>query len=196
MTDLTPEHETTRPSSLAYLHTVNRSGMTHTFRSTPGGSRVKVTVFCAAFGTIFLVLPVLDLFDRRQGVGAGWVLGSIGLWLVFVFAAYRSYCQGAQVRGGKLIIHQELWTRKIWASDIRAITLKPGHAHSGGADTPRPWRPRVELADGRRIWIECLDCGPTTKPPQPERAAAVGELRTLLGIGADPETLPEASDLS
>ena len=194
MTDPTPEDETTRPSSLAYLHTVNRSGTTHTFRFASRRSRVTLTVLCAAFGTFFLVVPVLDLFDRRHGVGAGWVLASIGMWLFFVSAAYRMFRQGAQVRGGKLIIYRELRTRKVWASDIRAISLKPGYAYD--SYTPRPWKPRVELADGRRIWIEGLDCGPATKPPRPELAAAIEELRALLGIGADPETLPEASGLS
>jgi hypothetical protein len=81
------------------------------------------------------------------------------------------------LNGGKLTIHNELRTRAVHASDIRAITLEPRAISDG----PTRWIARVQLADGSRIWIDDFDCGPASKPTKPELAVTVDEVRMLLG---------------
>jgi hypothetical protein len=98
--------------------------------------------------------------------------------LFFTWGAIRAFRLGVQVSGDTLVIHNELFTRRVDAGDIRAITLEP----KAVSQVATHWVARVELTSGKRIWIEEFDCGTASKPPNPERAAIVEQVRALLGL--------------
>jgi hypothetical protein len=99
-----------------------------------------------------------------------------------------AFRKGVQVGVGKLAIRNELSTRTVNASEIRAITLEP----KAVSQVATHWVARVELTNGRNIWIEDFDCGPARRPPRPEMAAIVDEVRALLGVRADDISAPES----
>ncbi len=175
-----------RESSLARLHRVDRSGTTHTFRV---HRRVVLAVICMVIGALFLPWGIAALFNPAAFQLNAWQeLLFIGMGLFFMWAGICAFRGGVQVRGGKLIIRNELWARTIPASDILAITLEP----KAVSEVATHWKPRVELTNGRSIWIDHLDCGPVKRPPQPDRAAAVEEIRALLGVRPGDSSAPKS----
>jgi hypothetical protein len=84
---------------------------------------------------------------------------------------------GIRITAQKIMIRGYFRTRTVEASEIRAVSLQPAAGEPG----PR-WLPRVELAGGKDFWIYSFDCGPAIKPPKPGKAAAIQEVRALLGV--------------
>ena len=174
-----------RQAWLARRHSVNQSGTTHTFRLHRGHA-----VYGAALAAGFLALGVAGLFG--PGHPAGWKLlallggclagGALSAWMGICFSRL-----GVQISGGNLTVRNWLSSYTVSSSEIRAITLRP--KASGKKDSR--WVPRVELADGRSGWIGALDFGPADKPPQPEPAAILEEVRALLEVRAEAISPPE-----
>ena len=161
-----------------------RHGRTHTFHLRP----VKhgfVGILGVALGAVFVVWPIVGLFtpgfynDFHAG-DLWWILLGAGGGLVFAWIGIRQFRNGAKVSGHKLMIRNELLTYTVDAADIRAITLQPKSSSNGDY-----WVARVELTSGKSMWIDNFDCGPAGKPPKPDRAAAIEEVRALLGVRAD-----------
>jgi hypothetical protein len=172
-----------QPGLEAERQSVDPPGTTHTFQFRPG-LHISVGVLGVALGAGGLIWPITGLFTHGfyQGASTGKVvltfLLGVGWALALGWMGIRSFRVGAQVSGGKLIIRNEFRTRTVDAGDIRAITLQPKNFEGGAI-----WVAQVELADGRRIWIDDFACGRASKPPKPDRAAAVEEVRMLLGVG-------------
>jgi hypothetical protein len=161
-----------------------RHGRTHTFHLRP----VKhgfVGILGLALGAVFVVWPIVGLFtpgfynDFHAG-DVWWILLGAAGGLAFAWIGIRQFRNGAKVSGHELTIRNELRTYTVDAAHIRAITLQPKSSQNGDY-----WVARVELTSGKRIWIDNFDCGPAGKPPKPDRAAAVEEVRALLGVRAD-----------
>ncbi len=160
-------------------------GTVHTFHLRPvlHGSVGGLSV---AMGAFFLGFPIYGLFTPGFYKGssawetAGTLLLGCGVGLVCAWIGIRQFRNGAQVSGHKLTIRNELRTYTVDAADIRAITLQPKCVGQGGTR----WVARVELT-ANSIWIDNFDCGPAGKSPKPDRAAAVEEVRALLGVRAD-----------
>jgi hypothetical protein len=171
-----------------------RHGRTHTFHLRP----VKhgfVGILGVALGAVFVVWPIVGLFTPGfyNNFHAGdlwWILLGAAGGLVFAWIGIRQFHNGAKVSGHKLTIRNELRTYTVDAADIRAIILQPKSSPNGDY-----WVARVELTSGKSIWIDNFDCGPAGKPPKPDRAAAVEEVRALLGVRAD-DIRQEGSQLS
>jgi hypothetical protein len=166
-------------------------GGTHTFHLRPV-LHGFVGLLSMAIGAFFLGFPISGLFIPGFYKGssvwetAGGLLMGVLIALVCTWTAIRQFRNGAQVSGHKLTIRNEIRTYTVNAADIHAITLQP---KSGPNDTY--WVARVELTSGKNIWIDNFDCGPAGKPPKPDRAATVEEVRALLGVGADGMGQPE-----
>jgi hypothetical protein len=95
---------------------------------------------------------------------------------------------GVQISAEKITIRGYFHTRTVNASEIRAITLRPKDNGEGQLR----WIPQVELTSGESFPIASFDCGPARKPPKPELAATLEEVRALLGVKApDPGGQPE-----
>jgi hypothetical protein len=166
-------------------------GTVHTFHLRPvfhgfvGG-------LCVAIGAFFFVFPIVGLFIPGFYKGssawetAGILLMGCGVLLVCGWIGIRQFRDGAQVSGYKLTIRNEFRTYTVDAADIRAISLQPKSGGEGGTR----WVARVELT-ANSIWIDNFDCGPTGKPPRPDRLAAVEKVRALLGVRADDIGEPE-----
>jgi hypothetical protein len=161
-----------------------RHGETQTFHLRPvfHGFVGILGLVIAAF---FLVFPIVGLFipGFYNDFHAGDVWGILGAGAIVLGSAWmgiRQFRNGAKVSGHKLTIRNELRTYRVDAADIRAITLQPKSSQNGNY-----WVGRVELTSGKSIWIDNFDCGPAGKPPKPDRAAAVEEVRALLGVRAD-----------
>ena len=139
-----------------------------------------------AIGTFFFVWPIVGLFTPGFYKGssawgtAGALLMGCGIVLVCAWAGIRQFRNGARVSDHKLTIRNELRTYAVAAADIRAINVQP---KSGPNNTY--WVARVELTGGKSIWIDNFECGPAGKPPNPDRVAAVEQVRALLGVRAD-----------
>jgi len=145
-----------------------------------------VGLLSMTMGVFFLGFPISGLFIPGFYKGssawgtAGLLLMGVLIALVCTWAAIRQFRNGAQVSGHKLMIRNEIRTYTVDAADIRAITLQPKGSQNG-----HYWVARVELTSGKGIWIDNFDCGPAGNPPKPDRAAAVEEVRVLLGVRAD-----------
>jgi hypothetical protein len=172
-----------RDSSLALRHTVDRSGTTHTF-CFHRGRHLIAGIVCVVFGAAFLAMEVAD--PRGRGAWRDVVLVIFGLALVWM--GIRQFRVGVQISGAKLTIRNDYRTRTVVASEIRAITLEP---YAFG-EVAKCWVPRVELTDGSSVWIDNFDCGPARRPPRPELAATVDEVRMLLWVRADDVSTPES----
>ncbi len=72
-------------------------------------------------------------------------------------------------------------TRTVEASEIRAFTLQTRDETGNG---PR-WIVRVELTGGKGLWIPSFACGSARRPPRPELAAIVEQVRAMLGVGGN-----------
>jgi hypothetical protein len=162
-------------------HTVDRSGTTHIFCFHGSAHRVLGACF-AVFGVICLAEAAAAPITAGH-LGGSWrdeiVVISTGFLTVWV--GIRAFRVGVHISGGKLTIRDEFRTRKVSAGAIRAITLQSKTMSAAGSH----WLPRVDLIDGNGVWITNFDCGPADRPPPPELAAAVAEVRALLGVGAD-----------
>jgi hypothetical protein len=110
--------------------------------------------------------------------GAIW---GTALSLLLVWLGVRLIRVGVHISSGKLTIRGYFRTRTVNASEIRAIALQP---HDNGEGRLR-WIPRVELTGGKSLWIYNFDCGPAPKPPKPDKAATIEEVRVLLGVETD-----------
>jgi hypothetical protein len=173
-----------RDPPVTVRHAVDRSATTHTF------------CFHRAFGTFFVIFGVVCLAEAAATpITAGHLGGSwrdeivvTGVGLLAVWFGIRAFRAGVQVRSEKLTIRDEFRTRKVSAHEIRAITLQSKTMSAAGSH----WVPRVDLIDGKGIWITSFDYGPADRPPQPELAAAVAEVRALLAVRADDIPGPES----
>jgi hypothetical protein len=162
-------------------HTMDRSGTTHTFCFHSSAHR--------ALGACFAVFGVICLAEAAAApITAGHLGGSwrdeivvICTGFLTVWGGIRAFRVGVHISGEKLTIRDEFRTRKVSADAIRAITLQSKTMSAAGSH----WLPRVDLIDGNGVWITNFDCGPADRPPPPELAAAVAEVRAPLGAGAD-----------
>ena len=172
-------------TSNAIRHTVDPSGTTHTFRLHRGRNRV-LGIICLAIAACF---PVGLGAQVAAGQLTAWdVILFIGCALFFGWGGICAFRKGVHVSAGKLAIGNELGTRTFNASEIRAITLEP----KAVSEVATHWVARVELTNGRKIWVEAFDGGPARRPPRPEIAGIVDEVRALLGIRADDISAPES----
>jgi hypothetical protein len=177
-----------RDPPVTVRHAVDRSGTTHTFCFHRGAHR--------AFGTFFVIFGVVCLAAAAATpITAGHLGGSwrdeivvAGVGLLAVWFGVRAFRAGVHIRGEKLTIRDEFRTRKVSAHEIRAITLQSKTMSAAGSH----WVPRVDLIDGKSVWITNFDYGPADRPPPPELAVAVAEVRVLLGVRADDIPGPES----
>jgi hypothetical protein len=143
-------------------------------------------IFCAVLGAGLLVGGVAFPFIAPPTSVPDEILFAV-CGLFFSWAAICAFRGGVQVSGGKLVIYNELFTRRVDAGDIRTITLEP----KAVSKVVTRWVARVELTSGKSIWIEDFDCGTASKPPIPEQVAIVDQVRALLGVRADDIEQPE-----
>jgi hypothetical protein len=109
------------------------------------------------------------------------LLLACGVGFAFAWFGIGHFRCGVQVSGQKLTIRNYLRNYAVDAADISAITLPP--KNSTNKEWGPYWATRVELTNGKGIWIDNFDCGPAGRPPRPERVAIVEEVRALLGLG-------------
>jgi hypothetical protein len=165
-------------------------GETHTFRLRPVFHGFA-GVLGVAIGAFFIGFPIYGLFtpgfysDFHTG-DVWWMLLIGGGALAFAWMGIRQFRNGVQVSGHELTIRNELRTYRVDTADIHAITLQPKNSQNGSY-----WVARVELISYKSIWIDNFICGPAGKPPKPNRAATVEEVRALLGVRADDMGRPE-----
>jgi hypothetical protein len=161
-------------------HAATATGTSHTFCFHRGAHR--------AFGTLIAVFGVVWLAEAAATpITAGHLGGSwrdeivvTGFGLLLVWLGIRAFRVGVHISGEKLTIRDEFRTRKVSAGEIRAITLQSKTMSAAGSH----WVPRVDLIDGNGVWVTNFDCGPADRPPQPQLAATVDEVRELLGVSA------------
>ena len=167
------------------------AGVVHTFGFHRGRGRI-LGVICLGLGTTMLAVLVMVLVTgqignegmRTGGLSAGesaaWdviLFTGVGLFLLWVgIRAFRGLGRAGQWR--KLIIHNELLTRRVDTGDIARSAPSRNRKRSAGATH---WVARVKLTDGKSIWIDNFDGGTTRRPPRPQLAATVDEIRALLG---------------
>jgi hypothetical protein len=166
-------------------------GTVHTFGFHRGRNRI-LGIICLAISAALSAVFVMGLVtgqigspvtELSAGESTAWnVMLFTGGGLFFLWGGIRAFRgRGVQVSGGKLIIHNELLTRRVDAGDICGITLEP----KAVSQVATHWVACVELSDGESIWIDDFDGGTTRRPPRPELAAIVDEIRALLGVRAD-----------
>jgi hypothetical protein len=107
---------------------------------------------------------------------------------VLTWLGIRQFRVGVQIRGGKLTIRGGLGTRTVNVSEIRAITLQS----EDNLRVRHSWVPRVDLTNGKSVWIHNLDCRRADRPPDPDLAASLDEFRVLLGVSADDADRPSS----
>jgi len=185
-----------RDSGPAIRHAVDRSGTTHTFRYRRGfhlllGTPVVVLAVGWLAGLTAALADPSSSWARGDGGVSRWdsiwasAVGLLGIWL-----GIRLLGVGVlQVRAGKMRVRGYFRTRAVEASEIRAITLLPKDV--GGESQHLRWRARVKLTGGKGFWIYGFDGGRAGKPPNPGLAAALDEVRALLGVSADDRGQPE-----
>jgi hypothetical protein len=159
---------------------VGRSGTTYTFHSMRGFHQFSAIVVGVVFGAGLFVSTAVAVADPHskwaQGISTSGAIWSTALSLVFIWLGIRLFRVGVYISSGKMTIRGYVVSRTIKASQIQAIALQPNdNGHN------LRWIPRVELTSGKSFWIDSFDCGSAEKPPKPELAAAIEEVRTLLG---------------
>jgi hypothetical protein len=172
-----------RESSLALRHAIDPSGTIHTFRFHRGRQLILGTA-CVALGAAFLAAAFIPSFQ----VGIWYEILFIAGGLLCVWLGIRAFRLGVQVSGSKLTIRNETRTHVIDANDIRAITLEP----RPGSGVTTQWKSQVILTNGSSVWIDDFECGPARRPPRPDLAATVEEVRLLLGVRADDISTPRS----
>jgi hypothetical protein len=173
-------------------HTVNRSGTTHTFYSM-AGFHLFLGITVAVIGAGLLVGEAAALANPSskwaQGGNSTWdYIGGAGLGVLLVWIGIRLLRVAVRISSEKITIRGYFVTRTVNASDIRAITLQPKDNGEGRLR----WIPEVELTSGKSFSINSFDCGPARKPPKPELAATIEDIRALLGVEADDLSTPES----
>jgi hypothetical protein len=172
-----------RDRSLARRHKVDRFGATHRFY-VMRGFHVVTGVIGAAMGVGLLIGAAVAVADPSsywaQGISTWGAIWGTALSLLFVWLGIRLLRAGVQISAEKITIRGYFVTRTVNASEIHAITLQPKDNGEGQLR----WIPRVGLTSGKGLWIASFDCGPARKPPKPELAATIEEVRTLLGVKA------------
>ena len=120
---------------------------------------------------------------RGSGGASTWdniwmaAVGLLGIWL-----GIRLLRLGVlQISAGRMTVRGYLRTRTVEVSEIRAFTLRTRDETGNG---PR-WIVRVRLTGGKGFWIPSFACGSARRPPSPQLAAIVKQVRALLGIGGD-----------
>lgn len=174
-----------RETGLAWGHTVDRSGTIHTFLFERGELiilGITILAFAAAFFGLAIAGP-LSGWSPDIDISKGDEIWTTAGGLLCSWLAVRVLRRAVRVKAGRVTIRGYLFTRTINAGDIRAITLQMTR-RSVSEESPH-WIPRIDLADGRSIWIFALDCGPSDRPPRPYRAASLDELRGILGVETD-----------
>jgi hypothetical protein len=182
-----------RDRSLARRHKVDRSGTTHRFY-VMRGFHLVTGIIVAIIGVGFVAGTVAVVVDPSskwaQGSSPPEATWQIPVGLLIVWLGIRLLRVGVQISAEKITIRGYFRTRAVNASEIRAITLRPKDNGEGQLR----WIPQVELTSGKSFPIASFDCGPARKPPKPELAAIIEEVRALLGVKApDPRTQPELS---
>jgi hypothetical protein len=163
-------------------HKVNRSGTTHTFHSLRGFHLVTGIVL-VVFGIGLLVGEAAALAYPHSSWAAGdnttWdYIWGAGLGLLCTWLGVRLVRVGVHITAEKMTNRGYFVTRTVKPSEIRAITLQP---QDNGEGQLR-WIPEVELTSGKSFSIASFDCGPARRPPKPEMAATIEDVRTLLGV--------------
>jgi hypothetical protein len=168
-----------RDRSLARRHKVDRPGTTHRFY-VMRGFHVVTGIIVAAFGAGLLIGTAAAVADPSsswaQGISTWGAIWGTALSLLFVWLGIRLLRVGVQISAEKITIRGYFRTRAVNASEIRAITLQPKDNGEGQLR----WIPQVELTSGKSFPIASFDCGPARKPPKPELAATIEEVRALL----------------
>jgi hypothetical protein len=178
-----------RETGLAWGHRVDRSGTIHTFRFQRGlliFGAVMVLAFAAAFFALAVAGP-LSGWSPNVGMSKGNEIWAIGAGLLCLWLGIRLLRVAVEISAGKMTIRSYFRTRTVNVGEIRAISLQSKSTGSGG----NQWIPRVDLTDGRSIWINNLECGPADRPPKSYLAASFDEIRGVLGVGADDTGQPE-----
>ena len=113
--------------------------------------------------------------------------GLLGIWLGISLLRVGVL----QISAGKMTVRGYLRTRTVEVSEIRAFTLQTRDETGNG---PR-WIVRVELTGGKGFWIPSFACGSARRPPRPQLAAIVEQVRALPGFeGYDDADLPVSQD--
>ena len=178
-----------RETGLAWGHRVDRSGTIHTFRFQRG-----VLIFGAVMGlalaAAFFALAVagpLSGWSPDVGISTWDEIWVIGVCLLCLWLGIRLLRVAVEISAGKMTIRSYFRTRTVNVGEIRAISLQSKSMGGGG----NQWIPRVDLTDGRSIWINNMECGPVEGPPRSYLAASLDEIRGVLGVGADDTGQPE-----
>ena len=104
-------------------------------------------------------------------------MGLLGIWL-----GIRLLRLGVlQISTGKMTVRGYLRTRTVEVSEIRAFTLQTRDETGNGAR----WIVRVELTGRKGFWIPSFACGSARRPPRPQLATIVEQIRALLKIEGD-----------
>jgi hypothetical protein len=178
-----------RETGLAWGHRVDRSGTIHTFRFQRGlliFGAVMVLAFAAAFFALAVAGP-LSGWSPDVGMSKGNEIWAIGAGLLCLWLGIRLLRVAVEISAGKMTIRSYFRTRTVNVGEIRAISLQSKSMSGGGSQ----WIPRVDLTDGRSIWINNMECGPVDRPPKSYLAASFDEIRGVLGVGADDTGQPE-----
>ena len=167
------------------------SGTTHAFRYRRGlyvssGILVMVLAVGILVGVAVDWANPSSSWARGSGGVSTWdsiwmaAVGLLGIWL-----GIRLLRLGVlQISAGKMTVRGYLRTRTVEVSEIRAFTLRRRDETGNG---PR-WIVRVGLAGGKGFWIPSFACGSARRPPRPQLAAIVEQVRALLGIEGDDDT--------
>jgi len=178
-----------RETGLAWGHTVDRSGTIHTFRFQRGALLIGA-IMALAFAATFFALAVagpLSGWSPDVGISKGGEIWTIGVCLLCSWLGIRLLRVAVEISAGEMTIRSYFRTRTVNVGEIRAISLQSKSTGQGVTQ----WIPRVDLTDGRSIWINNLECGRADRPPRPYLAASFDELRGVLGVGADDTGQPE-----
>jgi hypothetical protein len=177
-----------RETGLAWGHTVDRSGTIHTFRF-QRGLLIPGAIMALAFAaTGFALAVAAPLSGWSPNLGSkGDLIFAIVSFPLCLWLGIRLLRVAVQIRAGKMTIRSYFRTRTVNVGEIRAISLQPKPTTPAGSQ----WIPRVDLTNGRSIWINNLECGPADRPPKPYLAASFDEIRRVLGVGADDTSQPE-----
>jgi hypothetical protein len=181
-----------RDARLRRMHKVSRSGTTHTFYVLRGFHLVTGIV-AAVFGVGLVagqvVAAVYPSSKWAQGDTSAWdLIWGTALGLLFAWLGVRLVRVGVHITAEKMSNRGYFITRTVKASEIRAITL---HPKDNGQGKLR-WIPQVELTSGKNFSIASFDCGPARKPPKPEMAVIIEDVRALLGVKADTVSMSES----
>jgi DivIVA domain-containing protein len=137
--------------------------------------RMVAAISLAFLAAMTAAVPVAGTHSGSYlgGVAIGGVLAVSAAWL-----GIRLACLGVKLDAGRMTVRNLLRTRTVHIDEIREITLQKKDKGKDGV----LWLPRIELTNGKCIWIDSLNCGPCARPPKPERVAVLNELQALVGL--------------